>query len=205
MGHDYESLAADYKKNGFVVVDNFLPEIVANEVEARYLEQDNAWEYHDQVRKTHFSHVCKTDSPYFPNENEVYSAKFWRSGNLEAKTESVFDEYFKPALKEVYQAELSNYDVRCYKLEAGDYYRTHIDDWAGNIGCIYYVNREWIWDWGGILHAGPDDGTENIIPIFPKFNRAVFIDHGGWRFPHFISQVTEYALNPRLSMISFNK
>jgi len=30
MKHDYSSLIDDYKKNGFVIVDNFLPEEGAN-------------------------------------------------------------------------------------------------------------------------------------------------------------------------------
>ena len=33
MKHDYSSLIDDYKKNGFVIVDNLLPEEVANKLE----------------------------------------------------------------------------------------------------------------------------------------------------------------------------
>ncbi len=53
-------------------------------------------------------------------------------------TENIFDKYFKPVLKSISQSELSEYDVRCYKLDDGCHYRTHIDDWLGEIGCIYF-------------------------------------------------------------------
>tara|TARA_R100000789_G_C2959857_1_gene137572 strand:- start:126 stop:755 length:630 start_codon:yes stop_codon:yes gene_type:complete len=209
MKHDYNNFIEEYNKNGFVIVDNLLPEEIANKLESIYTEDGNEWEFIDQYRDQGYSKgkygKQYTDSPYFPGVNEAYTAKFWRSNKLEVETSSIFDEYFKPALKSISQSELSEYDVRCYKLDEGCHYRTHIDDWLGVIGCIYYINKSWIWDWGGILHAGMDDGGDQIIPIFPKFNRAVFISHGGFRFPHFISPVTNYALNPRLTMISFNK
>ena len=207
--NNYDSFIEEYKTNGFVVVDNFLPEDIANKLESMYSRKNNEWKFHDQIRDQGYGageygrHY--TDSPYFPAVDEAYTAKFWRSEELEAETSGIFDEHFKPALKSISQTELSEYDVRCYKLEAGDHYRTHIDDWLGVIGCIYYINKSWIWDWGGILHVGMDDGSDQTIPIFPKFNRAVFISHGGFRFPHFISPVTNYALNSRFSMISFNR
>ena len=209
MKHDYSSLIDDYKKNGFVIVDNLLPEEVANKLEIMYSDEDTKWEFIDQYRDQAYSKgkygKQYTDSPYFPGVDEAYTAKFWRSNILEKMTENIFDKYFKPVLKSISQSELSEYDVRCYKLDDGCHYRTHIDDWLGEIGCIYYINKSWIWDWGGILHVGMDDGSDQTIPIFPKFNRAVFISHGGFRFPHFISPVTNYALNSRFSMISFNK
>ena len=209
MKHDYSSLIDDYKKNGFVIVDNLLPEEVANKLEIMYSDEDTKWEFIDQYRDQAYSKgkygKQYTDSPYFPGVDEAYTAKFWRSNILEKMTENIFDKYFKPVLKSISQSELSEYDVRCYKLDDGCHYRTHIDDWLGEIGCIYYINKSWIWDWGGILHVGMDDGSDQTIPIFPKFNRVVFISHGGFRFPHFISPVTNYALNSRFSMISFNK
>jgi len=209
MKHDYNNFIEEYNKNGVVIVDNLLPEEVANKLEIMYSDEDTKWEFIDQYRDQAYSKgkygKQYTDSPYFPGVDEAYTAKFWRSNILEKMTENIFDKYFKPVLKSISQSELSEYDVRCYKLDDGCHYRTHIDDWLGEIGCIYYINKSWIWDWGGILHVGMDDGGDQIIPIFPKFNRAVFISHGGFRFPHFISPVTNYALNSRFSMISFNK
>ena len=209
MKHDYSSLIDDYKKNGFVIVDNFLPEDIANRLELLYSGKDNDWTFTDQTRPDFFkkshSQSSYTNSVYFPGEDETYSAKFWNSIPLTDNTENIHDEYFKPILERIGEAELNDYYIRCYKLDDGCHYRTHIDNWVGEIGCIYYVNKKWIWDWGGILHVGVDNEVDKVVPIFPKFNRAIFVNHGGFKFPHYISHVASYALNPRFSMITFAK
>ena len=94
--------------------------------------------------------------------------------------------------------------MRCDKLTEGGYYRTHIDDYAGEIGSIYYANKRWCYDWGGILHVG-DKEDDKLTSIFPKFNRIIFLNHKKFKFPHFISEVSDYAFNSRYSMITFNK
>ena len=106
-------------------------------------------------------------------------------------------------MNEITNNSLSDFDVRCYKLDSGDFYRTHIDSYAGTVGCVYYLNKSWCWDWGGILNIATED--DSLIPIFPKFNRLVVHDMKKFRFPHFISPVTNYAKNSRYTIVSFNK
>ena len=117
----------------------------------------------------------------------------------------IFDQNFVPILKKVSGVELKHFDIRCYKYDNGCYSRTHIDDWIGIISCIYYINKRWVWDWGGITYLGLEDNSDSVVPIFPKFNRAVFSNHKKYRFPHFVSHVTDYAKETRLSLISFGK
>lgn len=187
---------------GYTIIDDFLPIDVANKLEQLYSTETD-WDKIYQYRENHYSHVFKNDSLYFPDENEAYSAKFSRSSRLELKISDIFEEYFKPELLRVSKKHLKHYDFRCDKLEIGDYYRTHIDDYAGAIGSIYYFNKKWCWDWGGILHIGDND--DSLISIFPKFNRMIFLNHEKFKFMHFISPVTDYAKNVRYSIISFNK
>ena len=188
--------------NGLEIIDDFLPNKVAEHLEYLYINEKK-WEMLDQVRKNHYKHVFKNDSDYFPMEDESYMARFNRSSNLEKQINDIFDKYFKPKLIEFSQKKLLEFDTRCYKLDDGDFYRTHVDDYAGTVGCVYYLNKRWCWDWGGILHIGERD--DELTSIFPKFNRIVIHDMKKFRFNHFISPVTNYAKQSRYSIVSFNK
>lgn len=196
----------EYQEKGYVIIDNFLPTKIADELNKMYVSQEN-WEHIDQVREKHFSHVFATKSPYLPKSDESYMAKFGRSRELEKNTRfnQIYDYYFKDILKKFAQTNLKNFDVRCYRLQQGDFYRSHIDDYAGSIGCVYYINKKWIWDWGGLLHVNSYDGDADFVEtIFPKFNRAILLDHKKFKFPHFVSVVSEYAKESRYSIVSFN-
>ena len=192
----------NYKEDGIVIIDDFLPEDVVNELEYTY-SLDNNWDVVDQVRESHYSHVFKMDSSMFPKKDEVYMAHFKRSNFLENNISDTFEKFFKPKLNELADSDLSEFDIRCYKLDIGDFYRTHIDDYAGTIGTTFYLNKNWCWDWGGILHIGEKDGL--LTSIFPKYNRLVVHDMKKFRFPHFISPVTDYAKSSRYTIVSFNK
>tara|TARA_Y100001973_G_C5174136_1_gene320858 strand:+ start:215 stop:805 length:591 start_codon:yes stop_codon:yes gene_type:complete len=192
----------NFLENGYCVIDNFLPNDIANDIETLFKEETE-WEKINQVRENHYKHVFKMNSEYFPSSDEEYLARFSRSENLEKETKLIFDKYFKPKINELSNEKLNLYDVRCYSHGEGDFFRTHIDDYAGSIGCVYYCNKNWCWDWGGILHIGQKD--DELLSIFPKFNRIVIHDMKKFRFPHFISPITHYAKNNRFTIVSFNR
>tara|TARA_R110002012_G_scaffold100670_2_gene239425 strand:- start:23810 stop:24415 length:606 start_codon:yes stop_codon:yes gene_type:complete len=191
---------------GYTVVDDFLPIEIANELNALY-DNETHWQPISQERPNHYKHVFKFNCESHPHIDEVYSAKFNRSDNLEKTNRivEIFDTHFKSKIKDVSQLELTDFDMRCMCLNRGDYYRTHTDDYAGKVNVIYYVNKKWIWDWGGILHVGSVNDDEFIKPILPKFNRCVFLYNEKFRSPHFVNAVANFAQNPRYSLVSFNK
>tara|TARA_R110000824_G_scaffold27992_3_gene94441 strand:+ start:31 stop:642 length:612 start_codon:yes stop_codon:yes gene_type:complete len=197
---------SDYNEYGFEVIDDFLPEDVASKIELMFLGENNKWEHTTQVHDRAYGEgeygKHKTDNPKFPKEDEEYLAKFWRSNKLELEVNDIFNEYFFPKIKEISHLELVEYDVRCNKLESGDHYRSHIDNYAGGVGCVYYINKKWCWDWGGILHIGIGDELKSI---FPKYNRLMILNNTKFSRSHFITPVNEWAHQPRFSLISFNK
>ena len=66
---------------GLKIIDDFLPEEVANELESMYINKNNQWEFIDQYRDQAYGDgkygKHKTDSIYFPKEDEAYIAKFY--------------------------------------------------------------------------------------------------------------------------------
>lgn len=198
----------DYETQGYAVVDDFLPLSTAEAMNALYCNEQQ-WEQQDQVRESHYQHVFKTKAACLPHEHEHYMAKFGRSKTLEQNPEfmDLYRTEVLPAITRAISITLSQCDVRCYRLLSGDFYRTHIDDYAGDVGLIYYINKNWVWDWGGILHVCRDDemADKSIASVLPKFNRAVLINHKVFRFPHFISSVEPWAGEPRYTIISFNR
>jgi len=201
-----EQIKSELLEKGYYIIDNFLPEDV-DQATHNLFDQTSEWDVINQIRENHFVHVFKTNSPYLPKEGETYTARFSRSEELE-KTKHIqglFENYFIPLLKKVSPFEVTEFDIRCYKLGSSDHYRTHIDDYAGKVNIIYYVNNDWKWDWGGILNIVSDTDYEFNKTIFPKFNRITLLNNQIFRYPHYVSSVESYAKNPRYSIISFNK
>lgn len=192
--------------NGYSIIDNFLPLENANEI-LELFSNSSQWDKIEQIREKHYDHVFETKSSSLPKSGENYSACFSRSPFLEESSVILnsFQDYFLPFLRKVSPFELKAFDVRCYKLDIGDHYRTHIDDYAGQINFIYYVNKEWRWDWGGILNIYSDDDCDFIKSILPKFNRVVLLNNQVFRFPHSVSSIEKFSKKSRYTIVSFNK
>lgn len=191
---------------GLTHIDNVLPLDLANQIYELY-EKETEWSLIDQVRPHHYNHVFKSPNPYLPHEDEAYSARFSRSNILENNEiiKDIFNKHLFPFAKTLSPFEINEYDIRCYKLDSGDHYRTHIDDYAGSINMIYYVNKNWRWDWGGILNVLSHDDLDFCESIFPRFNRITLLNNKIFRAPHFVSTIEQYAQNPRYTIVSFNK
>lgn len=203
---NYKSNKEELLTIGYSIIDNFLPLELANLINDEF-NKEVLWDNHHQIKPGYFSHVFKTENDYLPREDEEYSAKFSRSINLEKNSDikNVYNQYFIPLLKYVSPFDLCEFDIRCHKLDKGDYYRSHIDDYGGHINLIYYVNTKWIWDWGGILNISSYSDKEYNKQIFPQFNRVVLLNNKVFRSPHFVSSIEQYAQNSRYSIVSFNK
>ena len=205
LPRDKAQVQKAYDEQGYVSVDDFLPTEAAEELVKRW---DGApWEEINQVRPDHYKHVFSTQSPFLPRSEEAYMARFDRSKPVEDAPDfkAFFQKHFIPMMDQVTGKKMQHFDARCYRLKPGQFYRAHIDDYAGEVGMIYYFNKRWCWDWGGLLMVTLDNDPDFCDVIYPKFNRLVLLNHKKFRFPHFINPVTDYAKNPRYTIVAFCK
>src|SRR5258707_8023161 len=162
-------------QQGMTIIADSLPLQVAESARAEFLAAE--YERIDQVREKHYEHVFKTESPYFPKPGEPYLARFWRSRAMETGTflPQFYATYIKPVLEDLSGVKSEKVDLRAYKMTEGDHQRVHIDEYAGPVGFIYYMSKDWKWDWGGLLMTAQD---EAMTASLPKFNQLIALNHG---------------------------
>lgn len=190
-------------EDGYLVIDNFLDSNSIEEL-AIIFNKNNAWERKNQIREKHYDHVFRDSDKLTPDPFEIYSSAFWRSEQLEKDPylKSLYQENIIKKLELITNNEFKNFDLRCHKMLDGDYYRSHCDDYAADIGLILYLSQNWKYDWGGILNISKN---EEVVSIVPKYNRAVIIWHKDFRLQHCVSHIADYALEPRYSLTTFNR
>ena len=190
-------------KNGYKIIDNFLENHIIDELYEMF-KKNSDWEQINQIRQDHYKHVFKNENKIAPDESEIYSSKFSRSYNLEKNERFllIYRNNIIDRLTKFTNLSFLSSDIRCYQLSSGDYYRSHCDDYAGDIGLILYLNKNWKYDWGGLLEILEDDEIKTIVP---KYNRAVIIWHEKFKLHHCVSSVADFSQEPRYSITSFNK
>lgn len=196
----------ELNNQGYTVIDNVLPLEEAYKIYDLF-EKEQEWTLMDQVRENHYEHVFNSPNPLLPGKDETYLAKFSRSYILSSNSyiKEIYDKYFFSLVKEIAPFEIKGFESFCHKQDVGDYFRVHMDGYASSINVIYYVNKTWKWDWGGILNIFSNKESEKINSIFPRFNRLVLLNSKVFRAPHSVSTVEPFSKNPRYSIVSFNK
>lgn len=170
-------------------------------------KSNKKWEHVLQNKPKHYSHVFKNKSKSMPDTNEKYSASFWKNNELAKddfiykKTEDairkIFIKYFK--IKDLI------IDLRCHKFKKGDYFRIHMDGYAGGYALTVSLNKNWKWDWGGILNIIHSKNENNMLGLIPKWNCANLLNNYENSSPHFLSPIREFALETRYTITCFIK
>lgn len=190
-----------FKQSGFDIIDDCASSNSAEQVYNAFLGAN--WDQtHVQERPDHYKHVFKFTDPNLPKADECYKASFKRSSELEANStiQGFIKDWLVPSLENYVSASIKKVDTRCIAMHAGGFMRAHVDDYAGAAGFIFYVNKRWCSDWGGLLAI--KDG-ENLRVFSPQFNRLIVIGHKQSRLPHFVTQVADYALEERFAITGF--
>lgn len=148
-----------------------------------------------QKRNLHYSHVFKSNYIGMPTSNEPFIARF--SVGLNPEKNEKFINFWKenliPDLKKLTNNKAKYFLIpNVYKLGKGDVFRCHIDDYAGICGYTFYLNKDWKWDYGGILNLAFKDGSTD--QIFPINNRIMFRNEKK-KLYHFLPEIPKYVKN----------
>ena len=191
----------EFEKNGYTIIDNFLPEELHNEL-LQVLDTAST-EINYQLRLGYYKDFFKSEFNNSPEENDCYIAKFKKVNLL--KDISILQIFFKnhiiPILKEI-SNNLVNYSVfpTAVKLGSGDLYRVHHDSHNGEIGFSFFLNRGWKWDFGGILTYIREDLKAE--PIFPKTNRLLLRNEKKKHF-HFLNSIENFATSEQYIILGW--
>jgi hypothetical protein len=178
---------------------NFLPEAEATEL-AQLYETATDWATEKQSFVYGGSHLSgggkdkyqSFASDRLPTVGESYYASFDLSPGLTKH----------PAVLAAV-AKIGGSTYRCYRMGPGQGFRVHIDDYfKGRFSHVLYLNRRWVWDWGGLLHVVSEDGQSGEV-VFPEFNTLATMDYAEKKVPHFASFITSWAREPRYVLAIF--
>jgi hypothetical protein len=130
-----------------------------------------------------------------PTSNEPFIAKFSIGLNPEKNKKflGLWKENLIPDLKKLTKNKAKYFLLpNIYKLGKGDVFRCHIDNYAGICGYTFYINKDWKWDYGGILNLiFKDNSTEQIYP----HNNSVMFRNEKKKLYHFLPLIPDYIKN----------
>lgn len=195
-------MLSEYKKNGYVIIDNFLPLEVYSEIVKIF--NNGEFVEINQIREERYKLWETPGDKHFPSIDEDYLAHFWSSFDVadNPKVIGMYDKYIKPLFEKI--SNERNLKVRHqatkYKKNNKDFTRIHYDDYMGSIGYILYLTElDWKYDWGGQLQIGFND---EIRTILPESNRLVLLNHS-IKMPHWVTPVNEWAKEDRNNISGF--
>lgn len=183
---------------------NVVPEELALSARQAFIDAD--YDTIIQERKGYYAREFNSVNPRFPGNDEVYTSIFCRAGYLEGSAiiNQCYTDYIKPAIEQHIQREVESVDLRCYKMTAGGHFRIHQDSYIADTGFVWYLSKDWKWDWGGLLLT-VDPNTLSADVEIPEFNKLVIMDHKSGQNPHSVTPVTSYAKEPRIMLVGFLK
>jgi Rps23 Pro-64 3,4-dihydroxylase Tpa1-like proline 4-hydroxylase len=204
-----DKLKEKLDKDGYVIIDNFLPIDTINEIntimlQSSYIKEEQIREgKYKMYKDVHFENkLAWNDSDLIPNDNEDFILNVGMS--KDASQNSLIVSVVRGIIKEYVQflsgEDISKCKISVMKSTKGDSMRCHLDDYNADIGFILYCSKEWKFDWGGLLHMLT--GKDEVSTVVPKFNRIVFVLHKK-AIPHSVSVIEEYAELDRLSLVGF--
>ena len=170
-------------------------------------KNNQKWQHILQNKPDHYSHVFKNDSYSLPDTDEPYLASFWK--NIELADDDFIKNTTIKLIKENFYKHLKidnlDVDLRCHKFEKNDFFRVHMDGYAGGYAVTISLNKNWKWDWGGILNIIYGKDNSEIKGLLPKWNSANILNNYKQSSPHFVTPIRDFALETRYTITCFIK
>ena len=224
-----EGLKRSFKKQGFVVVENFL-----SSESAQMLHDFLVYHMPEDWWHTSFKIPSLSDSVgmvrRYPSNldqiNDVYDSAYkdFYSGNfsyvfdrtvnhvegcscLECQYKSFLgSEVFYSFVQEVTGLKISkSEEIFSSRYTEGQFLSPHHDIDKGSLSLVYSLSKEWKPQWGGNLYLLEDDWTTIKNVVLSSYNRMVITlmnseEQGVKGVPHFVSQVSSGVKYPRVSI-----
>lgn len=180
-----------------------LPEVIA--IELREAFKSAPWRSVQQADASKYEAAFAHPHPLAPRPPEYYAASFSESKELAASgfVHRIYAEYLRPAIAEhLGISDSTSEELLAYRMIAGDHFRIHLDSYAARAGLVLYLNLAWRADWGGLLLRLTPHGIEATAP---RWNTAVLMDHRTTPPPHCVTHITDFALEPRYTLVCLAK
>lgn len=187
--------------------NNAFPHNVALKILSLF-KKNKSWDVINQHKKNHYRHVFKNNSFYLPDKKEIYLAYFYRSYNLSSNKfiKEVINKYIVKIIEKYFSFKAKKIDIRCHKFIKGNFARTHFDNYAGDYAVTINLNKNWKWDWGGLLCVPYGRNFCKINTLAPFWNTMNILSSKlGKESPHFVTTVNDFAKSPRFSITIFIK
>jgi Rps23 Pro-64 3,4-dihydroxylase Tpa1-like proline 4-hydroxylase len=187
--------------NGYTVISSAVSVDHAEKARKAFLEAD--YDLIKQVRRGHFQRMFPDEMAPIPDHEEVYTAEFYRSSYLEKTSliSEIFQDYILPKVQKFSTYKLSEFDLRAYKMGEGGHFRIHLDDYTSKVGFIWYLSKEWKWDWGGLLLA--IDKSKQARVFLPEWNQLIILEHASKEVPHCVTRIEPHAREARMMLVGF--
>jgi SM-20-related protein len=183
-------LAATLTQNGFVVLDDIFPTIVADAL--RY-------ECRKQSMESFKPAGTGRNSKHQVDEQVRGDAIGWITvATPSCSAYLQFMEQLRAGLNQIMYLGLFDYECHFAHYAPGAFYKKHVDAFVGErnraLSTIYYLNPDWSSADAGELVLYTPDGLQKIATVLPTFNRMViFLSE---QFPHEVlpTQCSRYSL-----------
>lgn len=189
-----------------IEIKNFFKGDDLEKIHGRF-KKNKSWKKIFQKRESHYSHVFKSNSLFLPSKEEEYLSSFYRNEKL-SKDKFILntvEEAVNKFFKKYYNKNILNLDIRCHKFKKGDYFRIHMDGYAGGHALTISLNKEWKWDWGGVLNILHGKNYSETLGLIPKWNVANILNNNINPSPHFVTPIQKFAKEDRYTITCFIK